>query len=76
MLEGHGGVRWYSTAEGMIRVYFPEGKLACRHCYLCVKDPDYPLRQMCFLTREILPYPERCIGNNCPLQFEERETQQ
>lgn len=69
MLEN--GVRWYDKATIEVPVYFPEGKRACKWCWLfCRYEKDYN-RYSCKLTSEWLLNPEKEIGQACPLKFEE-----
>ena len=65
------GVKWYQKSEASVPVYFPEGKKACKWCWIfCRYERDYN-RYSCKLTNEWLLDVEQEIGKCCPLKFEE-----
>lgn len=63
------GVSWFDTATAHVAVHFPEGKRACKWCYLfCKFERDYN-RYSCKITGEWLEDIGRGIGRACPLEF-------
>lgn len=65
------GVKWFEPASVTVPVYFPEGKRACKWCWLfCRFERDYN-RYSCKLSNEWLDDIDHRIGKACPLQFEE-----
>lgn len=68
-----GGVRFYTLAEGTVRVFFPEGKTVCQWCRYA-RNEDSLRRWRCLLTDEYLVYPFDSIGNQCPLKIIKEET--
>ena len=61
------GVKRYIKAEATVRVYFPvdwkdNAEIACKHCNYFVRAT-----QRCGLTHQIVNYPERYVGEDCPL---------
>ena len=67
------GVSYYTDAELTMTIHFPEDRICCRNCPLCVKDPDNYGRFICFDTREILIYPDVTVGGNCKLKLKEAQ---
>ena len=67
------GVSYHTKAEVTMTVSFPEDRVCCRYCPLCVKDPDNYGRFVCFDTREILVYPEITIGSQCKAKIRTEE---
>lgn len=57
----------YVTKTLIHQVYFPEGEEVCRFCPFCVADPSNHKREICQITREILPFAELVIDSRCPL---------
>ena len=68
------GVKRYIKAYAVVEVGFPvdwrdSAEIACKHCPFYVRAT-----QRCGLNQEIVNYPERFVGTNCPLQpVEENE---
>ena len=68
------GVKRYIKAYAVVEVGFPvdwrdSAEIACKHCPFYVRAT-----QRCGLNQEIVNYPERFVGTNCPLQpMEENE---
>lgn len=60
------GVAWYTAGLASFPVYFPEDRVTCQWCAFCRYD-DGLKRHYCLLTRELLPYPQRSRGNECPI---------
>ena len=62
------GVKGYIKARAVVEVYFPidwkdNAEIACKHCNFFVRAT-----QRCGLTQQIVNYPERYIGECCPLE--------
>ena len=61
------GVKRYIKAYAVVEVGFPvswkdEAEVACKHCQFYVRAT-----QRCGLNQEIVNYPEKFVGHNCPL---------
>lgn len=62
------GVASYIKAEAIIKVNFPvdekgRAEIACKHCpYLSSNE------RMCQLNKEPVAYPNRFVGDMCPLR--------
>ncbi len=71
------GVKRYIKAYAVVEVGFPvdwrdSAEIACKHCPFYVRAT-----QRCGLNQEIVNYPERFVGTNCPLQpVEENEVKE
>lgn len=68
------GVADYIVGAAQIKVYFPvdekgHSEIACKHCpYLSSNE------RMCQLNKEPVAYPNRYVGDKCPLiEIETRE---
>ena len=62
------GVAAYIKAQAIVQVGFPvdykgRAEIACKHCKFYVKAT-----QRCALNQEIINYPEKYVGVNCPLE--------
>ena len=62
------GVKGYIKARAVVEVNFPidwrdNAEIACKHCNFFVRAT-----QRCGLTQQIVNYPERYIGECCPLE--------
>ena len=62
------GVKRYIHAVAVVETYFPvdwkdNPEIACKHCNYYVRAT-----QRCGLTQQIVNYPERYVGNDCPLE--------
>lgn len=62
------GVKRYIKARAVVEVSFPvdwkdNAEIACKHCNFFVRAT-----QRCGLNHEIVNYPERYIGEYCPLE--------
>ena len=62
------GVKRYIKARAVVEVNFPvdwkdNAEIACKHCNFYVRAT-----QRCGLNHEIVNYPERYIGECCPLE--------
>ena len=62
------GVKRYIKARAVVEVGFPVDwrdnvEIACKHCKFYVRAT-----QRCGLNQEIVNFPERFVGTNCPLE--------
>ena len=61
------GVARYIIGEATVRVGFPvdfkgNAEIACKHCKFYVRAT-----QRCGLNQEVVNFPEKYVGANCPL---------
>ena len=67
------GVASYIKAEAIVKVNFPvdekgRAEIACKHCpYLSSNE------RMCQLNKEPVAYPNRFVGDMCPLREIEKD---
>ncbi len=62
------GVKRYIKARAVVEVSFPvdwkdNAEIACKHCQFYVRA-----KQICGLNHQIVNFPERYIGEFCPLE--------
>ena len=62
------GVKRYIMARAVVTVGFPvdwrdNAEIACKHCPFFIRAT-----QRCALNQEIVNYPEKYVGANCPLE--------
>lgn len=62
------GVKRYIMAQAVVTVGFPvdwrdNAEIACKHCNFFVKAT-----QRCGLTQQIVNYPDKYVGECCPLE--------
>lgn len=62
------GVKRYIKAQATVQVSFPvdwkdNAEIACKHCQFYIRAT-----QRCALNQEIVNYPERFVGEFCPLE--------
>lgn len=62
------GVKRYIKARAVVEVNFPvdwkdNAEIACKHCQFYIRST-----QRCALNQEIVNYPERFVGEFCPLE--------
>ena len=62
------GVKRYIRCEATVQVFFPvdwkdNAEIACKHCQFYVRAT-----QKCGLNQQIVNYPERYVGEFCPLE--------
>lgn len=62
------GVKRYIKARAIVEVGFPvdwrdNAEIACKHCKFFVRAT-----QRCALNQEIINFPERYVGEYCPLK--------
>ena len=73
MANFESGVASYVKAEAIIKVNFPvdvkgRAEIACKHCpYLSSNE------RMCQLNKEPVAYPNRFVGDMCPLREVEKD---
>ena len=68
MSDFSSGVKRYIKARTVVEVNFPvdwrdNAEIACKHCNFFVRAT-----QRCGLTQQIVNFPERYIGECCPLE--------
>ena len=68
MANFESGVAAYIKGRATVEVGFPvdfrgNAEIACKHCKFHLKAA-----QRCGLTQEIINFPERYVGYNCPLE--------
>lgn len=62
------GVARYIIGEAKVRVAFPvdfkgNAEIACKHCKFYVRAT-----QRCALNQEVVNFPEKYVGSECPLE--------
>ena len=67
------GVKRYIRAYAIVEASFPvdwknNAEIACKHCPYFVRAT-----QRCALNQAVVNYPDRYVGNECPLQPIEEE---
>lgn len=67
------GVKKFIKARAVVEVGFPvdwrdNAEIACKHCNFFVRAT-----QRCGLNQQIVNFPERYIGSECPLELIEEE---
>lgn len=73
MANFESGVASYIKAEAIIKVNFPvdekgKAEVACKHCpYLSSNE------RMCQLNKEPVAYPNKYVGDMCPLREVEKD---
>lgn len=73
MANFESGVASYVKAEAIIKVNFPvdekgRADIACKHCpYLSSNE------RMCQLNKEPVAYPNKYVGDMCPLREVEKD---
>jgi hypothetical protein len=66
------GVSGYIKTKATVEVFFPidwrgSVEISCKHC------PYFLRPQRCGLNQEVVNFPERFVGMNCPLEKVESE---
>lgn len=64
-------VRFYKSGTAPVTIYFPNGDICCRWCWLFLKYEHDFRRYSCRLTNEWIIDPLNDIGENCPLKIKE-----
>ena len=73
MANFESGIASYIKAEAVIKVNFPvdekgRAEIACKHCpYLSSNE------RMCQLNKEPVAYPNKYVGDMCPLREVEKD---
>lgn len=73
MANFESGVASYIKAEAIVKVNFPvdekgKAEVACKHCpYLSSNE------RMCQLNKEPVAYPNKYVGDMCPLREVEKD---
>jgi hypothetical protein len=73
MANFESGVASYIKAEAIVKVNFPvdekgKAEVACKHCpYLSSNE------RMCQLNKEPVAYPNKFVGDMCPLREVEKD---
>ena len=73
MANFESGIASYVKAEAIIKVNFPvdekgRAEIACKHCpYLSSNE------RMCQLNKEPVAYPNKFVGDMCPLREVEKD---
>lgn len=73
MANFESGVKGYVTGTCTIKVHFPidmkdREEIACKHCpYLSSNN------RMCQLNKQPIAYPDKFVGDYCPLRMEEED---
>ncbi len=67
------GVKRYIRARAVVEVGFPvdwrdSADISCKQCPFYVRAT-----QRCALNQTVVNYPERYVGENCPLELVEEE---
>lgn len=67
MSDFSSGVKRYIKAQATVQVSFPvdwkdNAEIACKHCQFYIRAT-----QRCALNQEVVNYPERYVGSECPL---------
>lgn len=62
------GVKRYIKAVAVVEVGFPvdwkdRAEIACKHCNFFVRAT-----QRCGLTQQVVNFPERYVGSDCPME--------
>lgn len=74
MANFQSGVASYVKTYAVVNVYFPvddkgRSEICCRHCPFLSSN-----ERLCQLNKEVVSYPNRYVGDRCPLiEIEERE---
>ena len=67
------GADFYAQGTAIFKVYFPEGKVDCRHCTFCRYSEPFNLYR-CNLTDAFIEKQDLNRRHiNCPIQFDKPE---
>ena len=72
MKKFESGVKWYTTGQAVVDIYFPEDDICCKWCPFCRSESDLG-RFWCRLNNKMIYNPFTGIGDNCPIDFESEE---
>lgn len=69
MAKFDGGVGWYTEAECVIKVFFPENEIKCQYCPWCRSEAELK-RYWCRITNGMIydPY-YPALPAGCPLKI-------
>lgn len=67
------GVKGYVTCQYLVKVHFPidfrdNAEIACKHCQFLSSN-----ERMCQLNKQPVAYPNKYVGDYCPLKPLESE---
>lgn len=67
------GVKSYITGQHLVKVHFPvdfkdNAEICCKHCQFLSSN-----ERMCQLNKKPVAYPNKYVGDFCPLEREEKE---
>ena len=67
------GVKSYITGQHLVKVHFPvdfkdNAEICCKHCQFLSSS-----ERMCQLNKKPVAYPNKYVGDFCPLEREEKE---
>ena len=73
MANFESGVKEYITGTYMVEVTFPvdfkdNAEICCKHCQFLSSN-----ERMCQLNKKPVAYPNKYVGDFCPLEREEKE---
>lgn len=68
MADFESGVQSYIFGKCTVLVSFPvdfrgRADISCNQCQFYHRST-----RTCFITKDIIPYPEKYVGDNCPLE--------
>ena len=67
------GVKSYITGRHLVKVHFPvdfrdNAEICCKHCQFLSSN-----ERMCQLNKQPVAFPNKYVGDFCPLEREENE---
>jgi hypothetical protein len=67
------GVKSYITGQHLVKVHFPvdfrdNAEICCKHCQFLSSN-----ERMCQLNKQPVAFPNKYVGDFCPLEREENE---
>lgn len=75
MADFSSGVSGYIVGEATVKVFFPKDLKGRENVCCCQCEYYSRTGKTCMLNKKIVAYPEHYIGQNCPLKFEDMETE-
>ena len=69
MANFESGVKGFVKAYAVVQIGFPidwhgKAEIACKHCNFFIRAT-----QRCALNQEVVNFPEKYVGANCPLEI-------
>ena len=69
MANFESGVKGFVKAYAVVQIGFPidwrgNAEIACKHCNFFIRAT-----QRCALNQEVVNFPEKYVGANCPLEI-------